>query len=95
MLHRYWFMLFLAATIVACIAARLEPSWEPTIRTWVIGGFAVAFIYGIYDGLDRIEGKLSLDSQERPMRATAHRSQSWAERPVFPWQPQKVQAVRR
>jgi len=45
-------------TIVVCVVALLEPSWEPTIRTWVIGGFAVAFIYGIYDRLERVEGKL-------------------------------------
>lgn len=58
MLRKYWFMIFLATVFVACIVALLEPSWEPTIRTWVIGGFVVALIYGIYDRLDRVEGKL-------------------------------------
>jgi hypothetical protein len=57
-LSKYWFMLFLAATIVACIISLLEPSTEPTIRVWVIGGFAIAFIYGIYNRLDRIDSKL-------------------------------------
>lgn len=57
-LREYWLMLFLAAALIACIVALLEPSWEPTIRTWVIGGFAIAFVYGIYDRLERIEGKL-------------------------------------
>jgi hypothetical protein len=57
-LRKYWFLLFLAATLIACVVALLEPSVEPTVRKWVIGGFAVAFIYGIYDRLDRVERKL-------------------------------------
>ena len=57
--HKYWFMIFLGAVLVACTVAMLEPSWEPAIRTWVIGGFAIAFVYGIYDRLDRVEGKLN------------------------------------
>ena len=51
-------MIFLAAVLVAYVFALLEPSWEPAIRTLVIGGFVIAFLYGIYDRLGRIEGKL-------------------------------------
>jgi hypothetical protein len=51
-------MLFLLAVLAAWVASLLEPSWEPNIRAWVIGGFVVAFVYGIYDRLDHIEGKL-------------------------------------
>jgi hypothetical protein len=57
-IRKYWFMLFLLAVLVAWGASLLEPSWEPGLRLWVSAGFAVAIVYGIYDRLERIEGKL-------------------------------------
>jgi hypothetical protein len=58
-IRKYWFMIFLGAVLVACVLAAIEPSWEPRIRFWVVGGFAVMIVYGIYDRLDHIEGKLN------------------------------------
>jgi hypothetical protein len=58
MIRKYWFVLFLLAVLIAWAFSLLEPSWEPKIRTWVIGGFAVALLYGVYDRLERIESKL-------------------------------------
>jgi hypothetical protein len=57
-IRKYWFMLFLLIAIAAWIVSLLEPAWEHGLRLWVLGGFAVVFIYGIYDRLERIEGKL-------------------------------------
>jgi hypothetical protein len=57
-IRKYWYMLFLLAVLIACIASLLEPSWEPRLRLWVSAGFAVAIVYGIYERLERLEGKL-------------------------------------
>jgi hypothetical protein len=57
-IRKYWLIFFLGAALLSSIAAMLEPSWEPSIRIWTIGGFVVAFLYGIYERLERIEVKL-------------------------------------
>jgi len=58
-IRKYWFMIFLASVLITWVVSLLEPSWEPELRLWVIGGFAVAIVYGIYDRLEHIEGKLN------------------------------------
>jgi CheY-like chemotaxis protein len=57
-LRKYWLMIFLAAVLIACIVSLLEPSWKSTIADGVGAGFAIVLIFGIYDHLERIEGKL-------------------------------------
>ncbi len=58
MIRKYYFMAFLAMCLLAFVAAFLEPAWEPALRKWMLFGFAAVLVCGVYDRLERIEGKL-------------------------------------